>query len=104
MATVGKSLNPKSLYILILTLSIFTAVLGTQQAQSSSDDRQPGSNDDAITAGWKEGKNDYLNGNSFEYECSSNLPDTYCSLYRMGYQQGWSAQENLGREYGGDPQ
>jgi hypothetical protein len=49
-------------------------------------------------------KNDYLNGDPKEYECSSNLPDTYCSLYRSGYEQGWNSQEGLGRPPGSDPQ
>jgi len=95
----------KSIHLLILALSLFAVILTTQQQQvQASNDREGKSSDDAVSAGWKEGKNDYLNGNPNEYECSSANTDTYCSLYRMGYGQGWQAQINLGREYGSDPQ
>jgi hypothetical protein len=77
----------------------------TQQQQvQASDDRQANPSDDAVTAGWKEGKNDYLNGDAKEYSCPSSRPDTYCNLYRIGYDQGWNAQINLGRGYGSEPQ
>jgi hypothetical protein len=95
----------KSLFLLILATSLVSSIFGIQQpVRSSSDDREADPNDDPITAGWKEGKNDYLNGDPKEYECSSNLPDTYCSLYRSGYEQGWKSQEGLGRAPGSDPQ
>ena len=37
-----------------------------QVLQASSDDREADPNDDAMTAGWKEGKNDYLNGDAYD--------------------------------------
>lgn len=90
---------------IIAALLLVTVILTTQQQPiQASNDRQESSSDDAVTAGWKEGKNDYLNGDAREYSCSSSMPDTYCSLYRMGYDQGWNAQEGLGRQPGSDPQ
>lgn len=90
---------------IVAAILLVTIILTTQQQPiQASNDRQQRSSDDAVTAGWKEGKNDYLNGDANEYSCSSSMPDTYCSLYRMGYQQGWNAQESLGRQPGSDPQ
>ena len=86
---------------IIAVLLLVTVILTTQQQPiQASNDRQESSSDDAVTAGWKEGKNDYLNGDAREYSCSSSMPDTYCSLYWMGYDQGWNAQEGLGRRAG----
>jgi len=99
-----KSFNHKSLCALILTIASLSVIPLAQQVLASSDDRQASSSDDAVSAGWKEGKNDYLNGNSFEYSCPSSRPDTYCGLYRWGYEQGWNSQINLGRGYGSEPQ
>jgi hypothetical protein len=94
-----------------ITLAVIALVLGTttittttviQQVQAS-DDRTVQEGDDAIKAGWKEGKNDYLNGDAKEYDCPSENTDTYCRLYRTGYERGWDAQQDLGRDYGSDP-
>jgi hypothetical protein len=90
--------------IIVAALLVTVSLATQQQPVLASNDREEGSNDDAVTAGWKEGKNDYLNGDAKEYSCSSNMPDTYCSLYRMGYEQGWNAQQGLGRQPGSDPQ
>jgi hypothetical protein len=100
-----RSLNSKSVHLVILTVSMIAVIFAAQQQQvQASDDRQASPNDDPITAGWKEGKNDYLNGNAFEYSCPSSNSDTYCSLYRTGYGQGWNAQAGLGRQPGSEPQ
>jgi len=99
-----KSFNVKSLNVLMVTATLLGSILAIQLQQvQASDDREAGPNDNAVQAGWKEGKNDYLNGDAFEYDCPSSNTDTYCSLYRTGYGQGWSAQENLGRGQGSDP-
>jgi hypothetical protein len=90
--------------IIAVTLLVAAILTTQQQPVLASNDREESSNDDAVTAGWKEGKNDYLNGDAKEYSCSSNMPDTYCGLYRYGYEQGWNAQEDLGRPPGSDPQ
>lgn len=100
----AESSNNKSLHMLILAAALLPVIFAAQQQVQASSDREANQNDFAGTAGWKEGKNDYLNGNAFEYECSSDNTDTYCSLYRAGYERGWQAQIDLGREYGSDPQ
>ncbi|MPZ06957.1 MAG: hypothetical protein GEU26_11185 [Nitrososphaeraceae archaeon] len=90
---------------IIAAILLVTVILATQQQPiQASNDREVNSNDDAVSAGWKEGKNDYLNGDAKEYECSSNNPDTYCKWYRNGYEQGWNVQIGLGRQQGSDPQ
>ena len=97
-----KALKSGMVVVTLLVAGILTTT-PQQQIQASSD-REANQNDFAGTAGWKEGKNDYLNGNAFEYECSSDNTDTYCDLYRTGYERGWQAQIDLGREHGSDPQ
>lgn len=51
-------------------------------------------------AGYAEGKDDFLTGNSKTYDCSPNNSDEYCQDYRNGYGDGWDAQESLGRSPG----
>jgi hypothetical protein len=98
-----RSFNSKSVHSLILAVSIIAVIFAAQQQAQASSDRESNPNDNAWQAGWKEGKNDYLNGDDYEYSCSSDLGDTYCSAYRDGYEIGWYKQQDLGREFGSDP-
>ena len=99
-----KALKTGIIASILLVAAILTTTTTTATNVQASSDRVVKSNDDAVSAGWKEGKNDYLNGDAKEYECSSDNTDTYCGLYRMGYNQGWNAQADLGRQPGSDPQ
>jgi hypothetical protein len=94
-----------TILVIAVAATISTVVITTTTAQQvqASDDRTVQPEDSAGVAGWKEGKNDYLNGNHYEHDCPSENTDTYCMLYKMGYERGWQAQINLGREYGSDP-
>jgi hypothetical protein len=95
-----------SVSVIIVAILLLAGFFSTQQqfkqARATSD-RESNSGEFAGSAGWKEGKNDYLSGKPYGYSCSSDNTDTYCDLYRMGYERGWQEQINLGREYGTDP-
>lgn len=88
-----------------LTLALIITSLFVVQLQQikAQNDREYDPNDDAMKAGWKEGKNDYLNGVDDGYNCPSDYGDSYCQLYRSGYNRGWNEQIDLGREFGSDP-
>jgi hypothetical protein len=88
---------------ILLVAAILTTTTTTATNVQAQSDRDANPGDNAWKAGWKEGKNDYLNGDERAYDCSSDMGDSYCEAYRTGYGIGWDKQADLGRAPGSDP-
>jgi hypothetical protein len=76
-----------------MTSIVLISIFGMMQMQTIQ------ASNGAFDQGYRDGKDDYLNGESNHAYCdpynSDPNPDAFCAAYKLGYQAGWLAAGNL---------
>lgn len=84
-----KNFKSKSIQLFVLALSVL-AVLLTQQVQ------QANASTNVFNAAWNAGKNDRMDGNSYNDTCPDELTsDAQCVSWKSGYAVGWNVEGGL---------
>jgi hypothetical protein len=84
-----KSYKSRNIQLFVLVLSVL-AVLLTQQVQ------QANASTNVFSAGWNAGKNDRMDGNSYNDTCPDELTsDAQCVSWKAGYGVGWNVEGGL---------
>jgi hypothetical protein len=84
-----KNFKPRYIHLLILSLSVL-AVLLPQQVQ------QVNASVNVFDAAWNAGKNDRMDGNSYNDTCPDELDsDAQCVSWKSGYAIGWNVEGGL---------
>ena len=87
-----RSLDSKSMYPLILAVSIIAVIFAAQQHQAYA-------SKSAFDQGYADGREARLTGSPNKAYCdpynNAPNPDAYCALYKSGFSAGWTATDLL---------